>query len=95
MSVVGSFTIEFHEHFPRERFAYVLTHLQTAGARLEEQTSHRFVVLCEKESQVEEVGVWLYQTHVKSLLTVIAVSGVARAAASAYPYPKTRADRKG
>jgi hypothetical protein len=94
MNAVGSFTVEFHEHLPRERFAYVIAHLQAAGARVEEQTPHRFVLLCENESQVKDVGVWLFQTHVKSLLTVTAASGVARASASAYPYPKARAERK-
>jgi len=94
MAVAGSFTIQFHEHVPHERISPFITAFETAGARIEEQSPRRFVVVCEKESQVKEIGLSLVRTHLKSLLTVIAVSGTARAAASAYPFPKTRAERK-
>jgi hypothetical protein len=95
MSVAGSFTVELHEHLSADRILYIVKHLQAAGARVEEQSPRRFVAHCENESDVASVGRSLFNSHLKELLTVVAVSGVARAAASAYPFPKTRAERKG
>jgi hypothetical protein len=94
MAVVGSFTFEFHKHLPRETFQDVLTALRTEGVRIEEQTTHRFVASCERKPQVVSVGLSLLISHVKSMVTILGVSGIASAAASDYPFPKTRAERK-
>jgi hypothetical protein len=94
MAVVGSFTFEFHEQLPRDSFEDVLTALRTDGVQIEEQTSHRFVASCEQKSQVLSVGLSLFVSHVKSMVTIIGVSGIASANADDYPFPKTRADRK-
>ncbi len=94
MSVIGSFTVDLHEHLAPERISYVLTQLQSAGARVEEQGPRRFVAHCENDSDVAAVGRSLFTSHLKDLLTVVAVSGAARAAASSYPLQKTRAERK-
>lgn len=94
MNSAGTFTIQFHQHLPRERWQHVLDSLQSAGAQIEQETSHQFTVLCERDSQITDIGCALFHTHFKSLANVVGVSGAARAEASAYPFPKTRAERK-
>jgi hypothetical protein len=94
MAVVGSFTFEFHEHLPRETFQDVLDALRTEGVQLEEQTTHRFVASCKRKSQVMSVGLSLLVSHVKSMATIVSVSGSASAAESDYQFPRTRQERK-
>jgi len=95
MQTAGSFTIRFPEHTPSWRSAHVIQSLQTLGAHIEQQKPHEFLVSCECESLVNEVGVSLFHTHFRSHAHVIAVTGLARAEASAYHFPKSRAERKG
>lgn len=94
MQTVGSFTVRFSEHTPLWRMEHVIQSLQTLGARIEQQEPQQFLVSCERDSQVNEVGVSLFHTHFKSLAKVIAVEGFARAEASAYHFPKSGAERK-
>jgi hypothetical protein len=93
MHTAGSFTIRFSEHTPSWRSAHVIQSLQTLGARIEQQEPRLYLVSCERESQVIEVGVSLFHTHFKSLAQVVAVSGLARADASSYHFSKSRAER--
>ena len=68
--------------------------LQRHGANIEAKASHQFLVNCENEHQVSEVGVSLFHTHLQTLAHVVAVSGLARLEAGAYHFPKSRAERK-
>jgi len=94
MSSAGSFTIQFHSHLPAPRVEQAIEMLQRHGAHVEPEAAHQFVVLCENERQVNEVGVSLFHTHLQSLAQVVAVSGLASQEAGAYHFPKSRAERK-
>src|SRR5205823_92304 len=94
MQAAGSFTVKFHEHLPLTQWHHAIQAFQSCGSQVEQQSSHQFLLVCEQESQVSEVGVCLFHTHFKSLANVVAVSGIARAEANAYHFPTSRSERK-
>ncbi len=82
----STFTIEFPEHLPREKWQYVLDQLTDTGASIE-QGEQNFVVVCTKLSETEAVGWALFHTHLNSKCKVVATSGSAVAQSSAYSNP--------
>lgn len=84
--VESTFTIEFPEHLPRDKWQYVLDQLMDTGASIE-QGEHNFIVVCNKPSQTEAVGWALFHTHFNGKCKVVATSGSAVAQASAYSNP--------
>jgi hypothetical protein len=86
----ASFTIEFPEHLPREKWQYCLTQLTDTGAAVEQETERVFRVICSKRKQLAHVGWALFHTHFSNLCRVVATSGEAENRASAYPKPSVR-----
>jgi hypothetical protein len=68
--------------------------LQYDGAHVEPLAPHQYLVSCDNERQVYQVGVSLFHTHLQSTVRVVGVSGTAEAKAGAYPFPKSRSERK-
>jgi len=84
-----SFTIEFAEHSPAEKWQYCLTQLKNTGASVEPNGERSAVVVCSRRNQLAHVGWLLFHSHFKNLSRVISTSGGAEARASAYPKPSS------
>ena len=89
----GSFDFEIPEHVPLEELEHWLN-LIRRNAELEALGPFAFRASCSGESAVQEVGRTLFNTGLARSVRVVAVSGIARAQASAYPHPSSRAERK-
>lgn len=83
----STFTVEFPEHLPREKWQYILDGLAQTGASIEQKGDRTFVVLCTRKKHLEHVGWALFHTHYPTKCKVIATSGATVAEASAYPHP--------
>ena len=83
----ASFTIEFPEHLPREKWEYCLSQLAETGATLEPVNDRVFRVVCSKPKQLNHVGWSLFHTHFARLCKVVNATGGAEARASAYEKP--------
>ena len=59
----ASFTIEFPQHLPREKWQYCLTQLSGTGAAVEQENERVFRVVCSKPKQLAHVGWALFHTH--------------------------------
>jgi hypothetical protein len=83
----ASFTVEFPEHLPREKWQHCLTQLSDTGAAVEQENERVFRVVCSKPKQLAHVGWALFHTHFSNLCRVIATSGKAEDRAGRYPKP--------
>jgi hypothetical protein len=83
----SSFTVEFPEHLPRDKWQYVLEQLAQTGATIDEETEQKFWISCSRARQLAHVGWALFHTHFRDICKVVATSGSAVAEASAYPGP--------
>ena len=86
----ATFTIEFPEHMPRDKWQYCLDQLADEGAQVETLGSHTFLIVCDKPTQLNHVGWALYQSHFVNLCRVVGTSGDAVPRANAYRRPDYR-----
>ena len=85
----ATFTVRFHGHLAIDDFDNCLKAVSTAGASIENLTSHSVVLTCIKRSQLQHVGYILLNSPSSKLLTVASVTGDAQMLKSAYPQPGT------